>query len=569
VSEHLPEKLPRRAGARHYGGVGVHADLPRKRKGRAVSERPWEWQQLPDLTSGRRGDTGGKGVHGEARMSDRLKAPWPAFGGKSRVAALVWARLGNPDNYCEPFCHSAAVLLARPHPPRIETLNDPAGDVTNAWRALHPEGGDQGAVATELLNDLDPYIANVWRSIQAEPEETARWADSPVHELDLHAFHRWLVLGEDAAVFRERLRADPDYYCPRRAGRWLAGACMWIGRGFCSTMDGQKGRTHGESPRPAGLTKASGDGVHGDHLSQQVPRAIGGKNGAPGDAGCPRSSEQLPDLSSGSVDVHAAGGPVHRSRRPVIGHGGERGVHADLPQGRPQLADAYSRGRGVHDDNHLSQQRPSISANQCGDAGQGVHLIPRDGTLGTCDQRRAWLVAWFSRLRDRLRTVRVVCGHWLRVCDSESVTTRLGTTGLMLDPPYALSLKRLAAWKVHLRGEGPEPSRKREGGNRDGGLYATDGADVDRLVAEVHAYCLERGGNPKMRMALCGYEGEHNELEERGWEKVCWAASGGYGNRTAKGKANSRRERIWFSPHCLKALEPGLFDTTIDEGGVP
>jgi hypothetical protein len=25
----------------------------------------------------------------------------------------------------------------------------------------------------------------------------------------------------------------------------------------------------------------------------------------------------------------------------------------------------------------------------------------------------------------------------------------------------------------------------------------------------------------------------------------------GYGNRTAKGKENAARERLWFSPHCI------------------
>lgn len=33
----------------------------------------------------------------------QLKDPFPYFGGKSRVAPLVWQRLGNPINYIEPF----------------------------------------------------------------------------------------------------------------------------------------------------------------------------------------------------------------------------------------------------------------------------------------------------------------------------------------------------------------------------------------------------------------------------------------------------------------------------------
>mgnify|MGYP000954199639 FL=1 len=56
-----------------------------------------------------------------------LRAPFPYPGGKSRIADVVWAALGNPRNYIEPFFGSGAVLLARPHAPQIETVNDADG----------------------------------------------------------------------------------------------------------------------------------------------------------------------------------------------------------------------------------------------------------------------------------------------------------------------------------------------------------------------------------------------------------------------------------------------------------
>ena len=46
-----------------------------------------------------------------------LKAPFPWFGGKSRVADIVWDRFGKVDNYVEPFFGSGAVLLARRQTP--------------------------------------------------------------------------------------------------------------------------------------------------------------------------------------------------------------------------------------------------------------------------------------------------------------------------------------------------------------------------------------------------------------------------------------------------------------------
>jgi hypothetical protein len=173
-------------------------------------------------------------------------------------------------------------------------------------------------------------------------------------------------------------------------------------------------------------------------------------------------------------------------------------VHAN----RPQLADAHSRGRGVH----------------------------ANDNAGTCAERRAWLLDWFGRLRDRLRSVRVCCGDWLRVCDSESVTTRLGLTGVFFDPPYAKAAKRAK------------------------GLYASDSLTV---ADDVRRYCLERGQNPLMRVALAGYEGEgHEVLQQHGWRVVHWKSNGGYGNR--KGNENRKRERLWFSPHCHG--ERSLFD---------
>ena len=66
----------------------------------------------------------------------RLRAPFPWFGGKSRVAHLVWERFGPVDTYNEPFFGSGAVLLGRPHPPRVETVNDLDCMIANFWRAL-------------------------------------------------------------------------------------------------------------------------------------------------------------------------------------------------------------------------------------------------------------------------------------------------------------------------------------------------------------------------------------------------------------------------------------------------
>lgn len=80
--------------------------------------------------------------------------------------------------------------------------------------------------------------------------------------------------------------------------------------------------------------------------------------------------------------------------------------------------------------------------------------------------------------------------------------------------------------------------------------------DLSRGVSEhVRIWAIENGNNPLLRIALCGYEGEHAMPKD--WECVEWKASGGYGNRREDNE-NASRERIWFSPHCIKP-EPDLF----------
>jgi hypothetical protein len=180
--------------------------------------------------------------------------------------------------------------------------------------------------------------------------------------------------------------------------------------------------------------------------------------------------------------------------------------------------------------------------------GSGVNAA---SFLGTCDSRRAWLTDWMRRLSDRLRLVRTCYGHWSRICDSDSTLTRLGITGVFLDPPY--------------------PIKKKDGTkSRDGSLYATDKTgDLDALRDEVLAWCHKWGQDKRIRAAVCGYEGDGYEvLEGEGWEVTAWEANGGYANQRRGGQGkpeNAKRERIWWSPACQKVSQ-GIWDSVVDEG---
>ena len=113
---------------------------------------------------------------------------------------------------------------------------------------------------------------------------------------------------------------------------------------------------------------------------------------------------------------------------------------------------------------------------------------------------------------------------------------------MFLDPPYT------------------ETERTRD-------IYAVD----DGLLAPaVRDWALACADDPLMRIALCGYEGEH---EMPGWMPITWKAHGGYGSQgNGRGRANAEREVVWFSPHCLPAdpmTQYALFDelyTGIDVG---
>ena len=136
-------------------------------------------------------------------VSGTLAAPFPYFGGKSLACETVWAALGDPENYVEPFAGSAAMLLGRPNVGKVETIND-----------------------------ADGFVANFWRAVSLDAAEVARNVDWPTNEADLIARHSWLV--RNAPDLLQRLEADPDYYDAKVAGWWCWGACNWIGSGWCS-----------------------------------------------------------------------------------------------------------------------------------------------------------------------------------------------------------------------------------------------------------------------------------------------------------------------------------------------
>lgn len=175
---------------------------------------------------------------------------------------------------------------------------------------------------------------------------------------------------------------------------------------------------------------------------------------------------------------------------------------------------AWQRGAGPP-----PEQLPHL-----GDAGRGLHRkLPHLGDAGRGDAVRSYMHA----LSLRLAHVRVACGDWSRVT-GDSVTWRHGLTAVLLDPPYATGEMN----------------------------YAAGGAG-SALSAEVRLWAIKAGRRCDMRVALCGLEGEHEMPSD--WACVAWKARGGYGSQGATANDNRKRERIWFSPHCLDGRQARLF----------
>jgi site-specific DNA-adenine methylase len=212
---------------------------------------------------------------------------------------------------------------------------------------------------------------------------------------------------------------------------------------------------------------------------------------------------------------------VVASQLPHLGDSG-MGIH------RPQMPALSAAGRGV--------LRPSPQLPDVGNTGRGVrraqshlkrpHLMSSKGINRTS---MTDLQDYLSALAARLRRVRVCCGDWARVL-GPSPTTKLGITAVFLDPPYSAEANRAE-------------------------VYAVEDFSV---AHEVRRWALENGDNPELRIALCGYEGEHAMPDT--WEVLEWKARGGYGSQNKAGNENARRERIWFSPHCLQVHKPKQMD---------
>lgn len=227
----------------------------------------------------------------------------------------------------------------------------------------------------------------------------------------------------------------------------------------------------------------------------------------------PGVNRNLPHLSDDGRGVNRPG-----TREP--------GVSRDLPH----LGDD---GKGV---NHAGTREPGVLDPITVEHGRSA--LDQDWGAEFHDRTMPELVRWFRYLAARLRHVRVVNGDWKRVVTTGAAWTLPvrsgdGPAGVFLDPPYA------------------------DTADRANNLYAEDSFTV---AHEVRDWCLKWGDNPKFRIVLAGFDGEHGtDLTDAGWTVHEWFTEGHLtGGMAQIGKAGKdghqqHRERLWASPHCLTA----------------
>ena len=158
-----------------------------------------------------------------------LKAPFPYFGGKSKIGPLIWQRFGKLRHYIEPFAGSLAVYLSCPPDQRPQVVT---------------------------VNDMDGLITNFWRAVKGYPEDVARHAVRPRSEIDMIACHAEIQRRREGLTLS--LMRDPLYCDPELAGWWAWGMSTAVGNRWLEVM---------EDPEPfrAALPKLETGGVHSDY----------------------------------------------------------------------------------------------------------------------------------------------------------------------------------------------------------------------------------------------------------------------------------------------------------------
>lgn len=138
----------------------------------------------------------------------------------------------------------------------------------------------------------------------------------------------------------------------------------------------------------------------------------------------------------------------------------------------------------------------------------------------------------FKTISNRLFRVRLTCGDWKRLTGAAVDAGANKITGIFLDPPYDLKMRR-------------------------GDLYRSDNEQNKeyQIHDEARDWALSKTEDMSKKIAYCSYTNEEEEklFLDAGWTPYHWSASGGYSLQSnTSARDNKDKEIIWFSPSCYK-----------------
>lgn len=210
---------------------------------------------------------------------------------------------------------------------------------------------------------------------------------------------------------------------------------------------------------------------------------------------------------------------IHEIKKHAKQEEGEKGVG----RARPHLS---NKGQGINRQlPHLRNNGKGVNRKLGGDSAQQREFVD------TFFPKKEGLYAYIRQLAERFVEVDVCCGDWARIVKpavtlAGKTSTGRNTAAVFLDPPYSAEAGRST-------------------------VYTNEDFSVAHAVRE---WCISETDNQNLKIALAGYDIEHEILEKAyGWTAFQWSANGGYSSFGDKGNAshaNKKREIIWFSPSC-------------------
>ena len=237
---------------------------------------------------------------------------------------------------------------------------------------------------------------------------------------------------------------------------------------------------------------------------------------------------------SNSIDMGASLSGVGRAPNVSIPSlGSRRGVRVGSGSSIPRVLD-HPAGQGV-----TAQRRDPGGRRPPVDAGaqrvQGVNAN-HAGLVEAFDpdDHGARLRPWMREIQRRVHGWYVLCRSWERILGSASMlgipppTSTI--TGLLLDPPYDA-------------GEGRSE------------VYAHDDLAI---ASQVRQWLrtpdpktgVEPWANPRLRIVVCGFDGDFDDAELPGARKIAWKSTAGMAGTGGPNPAR-KQEMLWASPSCL------------------